>query len=251
VPVPIRGAIRVNVSVLEDDGTVTKLNEPGPVLSQDEATALIDAAISAARGADWLVGAGSLPRGVPDLYFRLVERSHEAGLPVAIDTQGNLLGAIAAAGADLIKPNLPELAAACGRWPITLGDAARAARELADAGARCVLASLGPDGALLVQGGQIWHGEAEDGIVRSTVGAGDAMLAGFLARGGKGPAALQEALAWAAAACRLSDSGIPTSDGVTYSNNRVHSHIDEQRPLTRRKPVAMTGIQEGSGGEGK
>ena len=251
VPVPIRGAIRVNVSVLEEDGTVTKLNEPGPVLCEDEATALLDAAIRTARGADWLVGAGSLPRGVPDLYLRLVERSHEAGLPVAIDTQGDLLGGIAAAGADLIKPNLPELAAAGGRWPATLGDAARAAQELADAGARCVLASLGPDGALLVQDGRVWHGEAEAGIVRSTVGAGDAMLAGFLAGGGQGPSALQEALAWAAAACRLSDSGMPTRDGVTYSNNRVHSHIDEQRPLVRRRPVPTAGIQERSGGEGK
>jgi 1-phosphofructokinase len=244
VPVPICGAIRVNVSVLEEDGTVTKLNEPGPELSEDEATALLDAAIRAASGADWIVGAGSLPRGAPDLYLRLVERSHQAGVPVAIDTRGDLLGGVVAGGADLIKPNLPELAAAVGRWPATVGEAVRAARELADAGARCVLASLGPDGALLVQDGRAWHGEAEVRTVRSTVGAGDALLAGFLAGGGHGPAALEQGLAWAAAACRLTDSQMPTPDGITRDGIRVHSHVDERRPLARRRTVTTTEVRE-------
>jgi 1-phosphofructokinase len=89
VCVPIAGNIRANVSIVEPDGKVTKVNAPGPALSAAEIEALIDATLKAASQARWLVGTGSLPPGVrPDLYDRLVRRAHEAGLLVAIDSSG-------------------------------------------------------------------------------------------------------------------------------------------------------------------
>ena len=75
--VPVAGSLRMNISVLEPDGTTTKLNEPGPHLSPAEVEALLEATLAAAEdeGAAWVVGCGSLPPGAPtDLYAGLVTR---------------------------------------------------------------------------------------------------------------------------------------------------------------------------------
>src|SRR5439155_277254 len=65
---------RANISIVEPDGTVTKINEPGPELTADEFNALTHATLRAAAGADWLAASGSLPPGAPpDFYARLIE----------------------------------------------------------------------------------------------------------------------------------------------------------------------------------
>jgi 1-phosphofructokinase len=75
VLVPVSGSIRANVSVVEPDGTVTKLNEPGPELTAAEVEAVTAATVAAAGDAEWLAVSGSLPPGTPaDLYARVVER---------------------------------------------------------------------------------------------------------------------------------------------------------------------------------
>jgi 1-phosphofructokinase len=88
-------------------------------------------------------------------------------------------------------------------------EALAAVYRIRAAGARTVLASLGADGALLVEPGCAYHGGAEVSAQRSTVGAGDAMLAGFLAAGGSGVKALAEAVAWGTAAVSLPGSRMP------------------------------------------
>jgi 1-phosphofructokinase len=201
VNLPISGNIRTNVSLLEPDGKVTKVNEPGPTLSADEVEALLEATLKAASQAFWLVGSGSLPHGAsPDLYARLVRRAHEAGLRVAIDSSGPPLLAALPAGLDLIKPNAHELAEAAGTPVTTVGEAVDAARHLQQRGARTVLASLGADGALLVEQHSVLHAEVIVENPQSAVGAGDALLSGFLASGASGETALRTALAWAATA---------------------------------------------------
>ena len=101
VPVPISGAVRANVSVVEPDGTVTKLNEPGPELGADEVQLLIAATRGAAEaGAEWVVCCGSLPRGVPvDFYATLLPVLHDAGCRVVVDSSGPALTAALAAPA--------------------------------------------------------------------------------------------------------------------------------------------------------
>ncbi|MBW8732314.1 MAG: 1-phosphofructokinase, partial [Terrabacter sp.] len=75
VSVPVCGSVRMNISVLEPDGTTTKLNEPGPDLSADEVESLLATTLERADGAQWVVGCGSLPPGAPtDLYAGLVAR---------------------------------------------------------------------------------------------------------------------------------------------------------------------------------
>ncbi|MFD1932478.1 MULTISPECIES: 1-phosphofructokinase [Nonomuraea] len=210
VTVPVRGATRSNVTLAEPDGTITKINEPGTALSAAELDTIAEAVLSAAHSADWVVASGSLPPEVPpDVYARLCERFSSAGIHVAVDTSGPALLAALAAGPALVKPNREELAEATG-MPITrMGEAVEAAEKLRAAGARAVLASLGADGAILVTDGAVRYGECGVDEPRSTVGAGDAMLAGFLAAGASGERALVEALAWAAAAVGLPGSRMP------------------------------------------
>jgi 1-phosphofructokinase len=230
-PVPIGDSIRSNISLAESDGTVTKVNESGPSLTQHEARALRDAALAASRGATWLAACGSLPEGVDDdFYTGLVHPARQTGLKVAVDTSGVALGWAIQAEPDLIKPNVEELAEATGRTLTTLGDAVEAAQQLRHEGARVVLASLGGDGAILVDDDGVVHGEAPVAHPVSTVGAGDALLAGFLAAGGKGPVALAEGLRWAGAAVQHAGTVLTSSDG----NLRVilHDQVDLSRVLS-------------------
>jgi len=209
-PVSINGAIRANVTIVEPDGTTTKINEPGPVLAEDEIDRLTDVLLDAARGADWAVLSGSLPPGAPrDLYAILTSRLHSVGARVAVDTDGDGLRAAFAARPDLIKPNQRELAQASAMTVLNPTDALAAIGKIRGEGARTVLASLGPDGALLVDDFGACHATAPVHDPRSTVGAGDALLAGFLAAGGKGEQALAEAVAWGAAAVSLPGSRMP------------------------------------------
>lgn len=232
VQVPIAGSIRANISVVEPDGTVTKFNEPGPHLSPGEIEALIQATADAAAGATWVVGCGSLPPGPADDFYALViDRLGNSNTNVAIDTSGQALLKSLSAGPDVIKPNLEELSEAANLEISQLGDALKAARALQDQGARTVIASLGSDGALYVDQGVVLHAEATITNPRNAVGAGDALLAGFLAHGGHGSDAFALGVAWAAAAVCLPGSRTPGPDDVDLSIVRVHDHIEEERPL--------------------
>lgn len=210
VTVPIAGSVRSNITIAEPDGTVTKLNEPGPELSPDELRALLDASTAAAECATWLVVSGSLPPGVAAGFLaELVERGHRAGARVAVDTSGEPFATALAAAPDLVKPNAEELAEAVGRPLTTLGDAIDAAHELLDVGAGAVLASLGPDGAVYVDPELTAHAELAVRDPRSTVGAGDATLAGFLTAADHPHAGLRAAVAFGAAAVQLPGSQLP------------------------------------------
>lgn len=232
VTVPITEPVRTNISVAEADGTVTKLNTAGPNLQTGEVDALLAAAVDTAGAAAWAACSGSLPPGAPDdLYARLVAALRSVGCAVAVDTSGPALAAALAAGPDLVKPNAEELAEAVGAPITTLGDALAAAQQLRRRGAKAVLASLGRDGALLVDGDGALHGEAPVDIVRSAVGAGDATLAGFLAGGGHGRPGLAEALAWGAAAVGLPGTRMPTPVDLDRTAVRIHDEPDPYRPI--------------------
>lgn len=216
--VKIAGSARMNISVLEPDGTTTKLNEPGPTLSESEVEELLATTAEAAADATWVVGCGSLPPGAPvDLYGTLVQRAHAIGRKVAIDSSGPSLAAAVAAGPDLIKPNHEELAELVGRDLATLGDVVHAAARLVADGIQTVAVSLGADGAVLVTAGETLHARATISAPLSTVGAGDCMLAGLLhglTRAVPAADALAEGVAWGAAAVTLPGSRVPAPEDL-------------------------------------
>lgn len=237
VAVPIRGAIRSNITVVEPDGTTTKINEPGAELSADELAAVFSAVQEAVASADWLVASGSLPPGTPtDVYADLVNLLAGSGTNVAIDTSGPALEAVLPACPTLVKPNRDELAEATGRRLLTISDVVAAAGQLRDRGARTVLASLGADGAVLVDDDGAVHGRTTAVAAVSSVGAGDAMLAGFLAGGGKGPDALVEALAWGAAAALQPGSGMPSPADIDRAAVRLERHDIQRGDLLAMPP---------------
>ncbi|KOG65277.1 phosphofructokinase [Streptomyces griseoflavus] len=216
--VPVAGQTRSNISAVEPDGTLTKINAAGPELSADESRALLEAVRTRSAGADWIACCGSLPRGLaPSWYAELVAQVHQAGARIALDTSGPSLTAALAARPDIVKPNAEELAQAVGRPLRTVGDAVEAARELRKLGAGAVLASLGADGQLLVDADGERFASARVGAVRSNVGAGDASLAGFLAAGGVGVRALASAVAYGAAAVQLPGSAMPAPTDLDLS----------------------------------
>ncbi len=210
VAVPIASRTRSNVTLVEADGAVTKVNEPGAPLTAAEFDAVAAAVLGCAGTADWVVMCGSLPPDVPvDVYAGLTAQFAAAGIRVAVDTSGPALLSAVAAGPDLVKPNRDELAEAVGAPLTEVGEVIEAAQTLRERGAGAVLASLGADGALLVDDDGVLLAKGTQIEPRSTVGAGDALLAGFLAGGARGEKALVEAVAWGGAAVGLPGSRMP------------------------------------------
>ncbi len=226
--VRIAGSIRANVTVVEADGTTTKLNEPGPGLSQAELDALAVTLTDAAARADWVVLSGSLSPGAPvGWYAGLIRQLRGTGPRVAIDSSGPPLAMAIAARPDLIKPNREELAELAGRPVDTIADVVGAALTLTASGVHTVLTSLGPAGAVLVRRDAAWHATAAALEPRSTVGAGDALLAGYLATGADGVGALAEAVAWGSAAAALPGSRMPGPADISHAGICITDLTDQ------------------------
>jgi 1-phosphofructokinase len=210
--VPVKEATRSNVTLSEPDGTTTKINEVGSPLSREEIDHVEETVCQLARADDWVVLSGRLPAGAAnDTYARFVRRLTQGGVKVAVDTSGPALAESLAAMPTLIKPNRDELTEAFEGPIDSFADVAAAAESLRTRGAGAVLASLGDDGAMLIDGGGVYAASCPVTDRRSTVGAGDCLLAGFLAAGASGERALLTAVQWAAASVALPGSGVPSS----------------------------------------
>ncbi|MEV0059758.1 1-phosphofructokinase family hexose kinase [Nocardia sp. NPDC050718] len=223
--VPVPGEPRVNLTIAETDGTTTKINAPGRPLTGRELAALTTVLVELSAEAAWIVLSGSLPPGVPvDWYAELVTTlcappNGAARTRIAVDTSDAPLLALFAESActapDLIKPNSDELAQLTGLDPVELNDpvaAATAAASLIDRGVGAVLATLGAAGAVLVTAEDAWFAAAPPIVPRSTVGAGDSALAGYLLAdlAGADPAdRLRAAVAYGSAATALPGTELP------------------------------------------
>ena len=221
--VPIDAPVRTNYTLTEPDGTTTKLNEPGAPLDDEARRALQAAVHEHAVHASWVVLSGSLPPGTPvDWYATLVRSLRDTGARIAVDTSEAPLAALLAAGRDavpdLLKPNTEELAQLVSSTEHALSaDPAAllaAVDRLHGQGVTEVLLTLGADGALLsTAGGGRWSARPPRVTVRSTVGAGDSSLAGFVLAdlAGADPAGrLRTAVAYGSASAALPGSAVPT-----------------------------------------
>lgn len=219
--------VRTNLTLTEADGTTTKLNEPGAVLSGADAARLLDVLVEEARAASWIVLAGSLPPGAPqDWYGEIVRALRPLGVKIAVDTSdgplARLADAFADAAPDLLKPNSEELAQLTGADADRLeaaaaagdpGPSIAAARVLVDRGVGTVLATLGGAGAVLVDADGAWSALPPQIRPRSTVGAGDSAVAGYVMAdvdGVDAPGRLARAVAYGAGAAALAGSALPT-----------------------------------------
>ena len=175
------GMSRINIKL--KTGVETEINGQGPDIPPQALDALFAKLDRISKG-DTLVLAGSIPASLPaDVYERILSRLSGRGIRCVVDASGPLLLNVLQYRPFLIKPNEAELSELCG-VPLTPGDLTgvkACAARLQERGARNVLASLGPNGALLLtEDGKFLHQEAAAGTVRNSVGAGDSMVAGFL-----------------------------------------------------------------------
>jgi 1-phosphofructokinase len=205
------GETRINTTAVRPGGETLKLNGPGATLNDEEqqdllretAKALTDPGNTAER-AVWVAVCGSLPPAVgSELMRELVELAHRHGAKCAVDASGDALVAALAAGADLLAPNRFELAEVCASIPPDGGvdDLAYAARALSRQSGTALLVSLGPDGALYTDGGRSLHATGPALTPVNTAGAGDALLAGWLAGGADLDSRLSQAVTWGRSAC--------------------------------------------------
>lgn len=222
--IPVSGRLRVNLTLAEPEGTTTKVNSPGPRLDPDELEALTDAVVAAASPGEWAVLSGSLPPGVPfDWYATTTNRLKEARARVAVDTSGAALSlTVEQSSPDLLKPNSDEIAELldCDAEEIERDrrQAARRAQQLrAQHGIGTVLLTLGAAGSVLATDSGSWFCPAVPIAVRSTVGAGDSSLAGYLVAEvlGRSPAeCLASSAVHGAAAAALPGSALPTPEDL-------------------------------------
>jgi len=248
--VPTTGAVRTNLAITEHDGTTTKLNEPGATLDAAALDSLTRSVVASAEAASWVVLSGSLPPGVPDSWYAdIVAQLAPYPCKVAIDTSEGPLAALVnsfdRAAPDLIKPNAEELAGVLGFSPQALeaavaqGDpepVVSAARQLVDRGVRAVLATLGAAGAVLVDDTGSWMATPPPIVPRSTVGAGDSSLAGYIRAevgGAVPPQRLQMAVAYGSAAAALPGSALPTPAEIDLNAVQVS-------PISPIAPISPT-----------
>lgn len=175
------GYSRINTKIIS--GAETALNGQGPQLSEAELAALFNKLRRLTQD-DVLVLAGSIPASLPDnIYEQILELLQPVGTRVVVDATGDLLLKVLKYRPFLIKPNHEELGEFFGRGPLlTEEEIIAAAQRLQQQGARNVLVSRGANGALLLdENGKLHKQASPKGTLVNSVGAGDSMVAGFLA----------------------------------------------------------------------
>jgi len=213
----VAGASRVNVKIVDRPGLeVTDLNLPGLAIPESDRACLLEIVDELAGDNRWFVLAGSLPQGVSEsIYAELTTRLHARGALVAVDASGAALRHALAARPDLVKPNQHELAELLGRPVAGRAEVVQAARELHAGGVGLVVVSMGAEGAIFVDGERAVHAAPPPVEVVSTVGAGDAMVAGVLAArlaGGDLWACARSGTAFAAGTLTLPGPELPAPD---------------------------------------
>ena len=178
----IAGETRINCTILEKDPRVQyELDGIGPHVDAEALEQVVSNFLEGAQGGLGVL-TGSIPAGVPEqVYGDLVERLRQRGARAVVDTKGPLLSHALTHHPFLIKPNRYELETLCGRQLPTLEAVAKEARRLQQDGVNHVCVSLGSEGAILVGPDKAYHATAPQVQVRSTVGAGDALLGGLVA----------------------------------------------------------------------
>ncbi len=174
------GVSRINVKLRNADGT--EINGMGPAIPQDKIMALMEKIKALGQG-DCLVLAGSIPKSVPNtIYMDMMQALQGKGVEIIVDATGELLTKVIGYRPFLIKPNHHELGELFGVTLTTREEVIPYAKRLQEQGARNVLVSMAGEGAVLIdEKGVVHESAAPKGKVVNSVGAGDSMVAGFLA----------------------------------------------------------------------
>lgn len=174
------GMTRINVKLRSQEET--EINGQGPAIGEADIKKLYEKLDELSEG-DVLVLAGSIPDVMPKtIYMDIMEHLQEKKLHIAVDATKDLLVNVLQYHPFLIKPNNHELGEIFGVELSQKSEVVLYAKKLQDKGARNVLVSMAGEGAVLVaEDGSVYEAKAPKGKVVNSVGAGDSMVAGFLA----------------------------------------------------------------------
>ena len=208
------GLTRINVKV--KGGKETEINGRGPTVDAAALRAVQDK-LDRLEAGDILVISGSVPAALShDVYEQILARLEDRGIQFVVDTTRDLLCSALPYHPFLIKPNNLELGEVFGKTPTTDTEIRHCAAQLQEKGARNVLVSMAGDGSLLLdERGGCYRLGVPKGTVRNSVGAGDSMVAGFLAGWlEKGDYAYAQRLGAAAGSATAFSDGLATREAV-------------------------------------
>ena len=179
------GFSRINVKIKSDEET--ELNGRGPDIPDDAVKELFEK-LEMIKDGDTLVLAGSIPPSLPsDIYEKILAHLEGRKIKTVVDATKDLLLNVLKYRPFLVKPNNHELCEMFGVKLETVEQIAEYAEKLRKMGAENVLVSMAGDGALLIdETGKVYHQGVCKGTVKNSVGAGDSMVAGFIAGVEKG-----------------------------------------------------------------
>jgi len=182
IVVPIQEYTRENMIVVDESNNFQyRFGMPGPHVSEHEIERFFDL-FNEIEGAEYVIASGSLPMGIKDSFFgRLAHLCHNKHAKLIVDTSGEPLRKAINEGVYMIKPNLGELSMLNGVDGLNDNDIVDAARNIIKRnGAEVIVVSMGPAGAVLVTANEVINSIAPTVHKKSTVGAGDTMLAGIV-----------------------------------------------------------------------
>lgn len=178
----VPGATRTGIKIVNTETQeTTDINFPGLEIIPEQADLLLRTVEDLSEAGAWHALSGSLPRGIaPDFYRRLIEVIRNKGGHVVLDSSGESLREAMTAEPEIIKPNLAELEELLHEPVRTVADAQSAALQLLTGNTRMVVVSMGSEGAVFVMRETTLVAHPPRVEVASTVGAGDAMVAGIV-----------------------------------------------------------------------
>jgi 1-phosphofructokinase len=181
--VRIAGSTRTGIKIIDEvKRQTTDINFPGLAPNPADIQSLLKIIDELSSDCRWFVIAGSIPAGTSaDIYRKMVAAIRPKGGQVALDTSGEGFRQAVTAVPALVKPNIEELQEFCGQSLNTQAEVIGAARRLLDLGLQTVVISMGAQGALFVEKDEVIRAVPPPVRVKSTVGAGDAMLSGMVA----------------------------------------------------------------------
>ena len=211
------GAVRVNVKVFDQTrGEITELNSSGTPVTAEQLTEMTRLVQAHARKSDYLILSGSLPPACPVDYYRtLAEAAEGENCRVLLDADGDRLRAGIKAKPFLIKPNRYELELLTGKTLDSIDLLLEAAQDCIREGVGAVAVSMGGEGALITDGKSAFRTPGLKVEVKSTVAAGDSMIAGMavgLSRGAALEDAFRLGVAAATARCMTPPEEIITPE---------------------------------------
>lgn len=175
-----KGFSRINVKIKSD--TETEINGQGPDISDDAVKKLYEK-LDSLNDSDTLVLAGSIPSSLSDsIYCEIMDYLKDKKLNIVVDATKDLLVNVLKYKPFLVKPNNHEIGEIFGVELKTRSEVVPYAKKMQEMGAKNVLVSMAGEGAVFVgENGEVYESEAPKGKLVNSTGAGDSMVAGFLA----------------------------------------------------------------------